>query len=131
MERFHQLVKVKSRSEDVRGNSENAYVDDFRVLDHGVRQGKDEDYLHLGGGDVTIHCNVVHRVQQPQVCFRILGICGNLSGMRLWFWSNSDRQGLTALLEDIQTSVRDVVVSYVSVIFALLTKRPDENGVVL
>ena len=54
-----------------------------------------------------------------------------MSEIRLWFWSDSDRQGLTALLEDIQTSVRDVVVSYISTVFSFLTERPDENGVVL
>jgi len=40
-----------------------AYVDNFHVFDHGIRQGKYEDYLHFGGGDVPIDRNVVHRVQ--------------------------------------------------------------------
>lgn len=79
----------------------SAYVDNFHVFDHGVRQGECEDYLHLGGGDISIHRNVIHRVQQSKVRFRALRICGDLSKIRLRFWPNSDQQGLTAFLKDI------------------------------
>ena len=51
--------------------------------------------------------------------------------MRLDPWLNSDRQGLTAFLEDIQASVCDVVISDVSVVLSFLTERSDEDGVVL
>ena len=41
----------------------SAYVDNFHVFDHGVREGKGENYLHLGGGNVSVHRNVVHCIQ--------------------------------------------------------------------
>jgi len=41
----------------------SAHVDDLHVFDHSIRQRKCEDYLHLGGSDVSIHRNIVHRVQ--------------------------------------------------------------------
>jgi hypothetical protein len=49
----------------------------------------------------------------------------------LWFWPDSDWQGLTAFLEDVQTGVCDVVVSYISVVLSFLAERSDEDGVVL
>ena len=110
---------------------DNAYVDNFHIFDHSIREGEGEDYLHLGGGDVSIHRSVVHRVQQPKVRFCALRVCSNLKEMRLRSWLNSDRQELTAFLEDIQTNMCDVVVSYVSVVFSFLAERPDEDGVVL
>ena len=44
---------------------------------------------------------------------------------------NSDRLGLTALLEDIQTGVCDVVVFDVFVILSFLAERSDEDGIIL
>ena len=55
------------RAEGIMGIGEegigSAYVDNFRVFDHGVRQRKGENDLHLGGGNVSVHRNVVHRIQ--------------------------------------------------------------------
>jgi hypothetical protein len=77
----------EERAEGIVGIGEegvgSTYVDNFHVFDHSVRQGKGENYLHLGGGNVSVHCNVVHRIQQPQIWFRVLGVCGNLSEIRL------------------------------------------------
>ena len=39
------------------------YVHYFHVFDHGIGEGKREDYLHLGSSDISIHRNVVHSVQ--------------------------------------------------------------------
>jgi hypothetical protein len=51
--------------------------------------------------------------------------------MRLDPWLDSDRQELTAFLEDIQAGVCNVVVSDVSVVLSFLAERSDEDGVVL
>ena len=55
-----------------------AYVDHFHVFDDGIREGQREDDLHLGSGNISVHRDVIHSVQQPQIRFRVLGICGNL-----------------------------------------------------
>ena len=51
--------------------------------------------------------------------------------IRLRFWPSSDRQGLTALLEDIQTGVCDVVVFYIFVILSFLAECSNEDGIIL
>lgn len=61
-----------------------------------------------------------------------LGFAVTRGDMRTRFFRLiSDRQGLTAFLEDVQTRVCNVVVSYISIVLVFLSERSDEDGVVL
>ena len=64
--------------------------------------------------------------ESAKLRFGVPGRCRNLWGIRWLFSPNSQIGGdLTSFLEDIQTGVRDVVVTYVPVVvLTFLTKHP-------
>ena len=47
------------KEEEVR----STYVYHFHVFDHGIGEGKREDYLRLGSSNISIHRHVVHSIQ--------------------------------------------------------------------